>query len=130
MKPVEAIFLLSLPWTVPDHEPIHADTPKYIEIIRKLYPQAKVKHVGLDEMGSALEAYRQVMPVRCGELNETGKEKGSYIHLITHTLSSRYPIKKANDECQSLLEKWVEPLVAICRTKGISYKEGLCRPGI
>ena len=101
-----------------DHEPIHRNTPKYIKIIKELYPEAEVRHVNLDDMGKELEQYRMQMPVKTGEINETAKKKAGYIHLITHTLSSRYPIKKANDECQILLEKWVEPLVAISGLRG------------
>jgi alpha-mannosidase len=61
--------------------------------------------------------------VKPGELNETAKVKGGFIHLITHTLSSRYPIKKANDECQALLEKWVEPLTAVVGLRGFSTQK-------
>ncbi len=58
------------------------------------------------------------MPVKVGELNETAKEKADFIHLITHTLSSRYPLKKMNDECQTLMEKWIEPILALGQFSG------------
>lgn len=106
-----------------DHERIHSETPKYIEIMKEQYPEADVKHVSLVEMGKELEQYRNLMPVKSGELNETGKMKGGFIALITHTLSSRYPIKKANDECQTLLEKWVEPLTAIAQLRGLDIQK-------
>lgn len=101
-----------------DHEPVHKDTPRYVDAIRQFYPDALVKHASLMEMGSQLEAYREEMPVIKGELYEPAKVKASYLHLITHTLSSRYPLKRANDECQTLLEKWVEPLAAIAALEG------------
>jgi alpha-mannosidase len=101
-----------------DHEPLHKETPQYLDLIRRLYPEAEVKHVSLTEMGGELEAYKDGMPVIMGELYEPAKVKASYIHLITHTLSSRYPLKQANDQCQTLLEKWVEPLAAIAALEG------------
>ncbi|HEY5584699.1 MAG TPA: glycoside hydrolase family 38 C-terminal domain-containing protein [Ruminiclostridium sp.] len=101
-----------------DHEPIHKETPQYIEMIKELYPEAEIRQANLEEMGKELEQYKALMPVKLGELNETAKMKAGYIHLITHTLSSRYPIKKANDECQVLLEKWVEPLTAVAGIRG------------
>jgi mannosylglycerate hydrolase len=101
-----------------DHESVHKDTPQYLNAIRRLYPDAEVKHVSLTEMGRQLESYREEMPIMKGELYEPAKVTASYIHLITHTLSSRYPLKRANDECQTLLEKWVEPLAAIAALAG------------
>ena len=103
-----------------DHESIHKDVPRFMDMIKELFPNANVQNVNLENMGKELESYRQLMPVKTGEINETAKSKASYIHLITHTLSSRYPIKKANDECQVLLEKWVEPLTAIAELRGLA----------
>ncbi|GBG11035.1 hypothetical protein PAT3040_05814 [Paenibacillus agaridevorans] len=100
-----------------DHARIRPDTGIYLDIIQELFPEADVKHVNLEEMGQQLEAYRDVMPVRSGELYEPGKNPGSN-YVIPHTLSSRYPLKQANDICQALLEKWVEPLVAIATLRG------------
>jgi len=106
-----------------DHEKIHEDSPKLLKNIHELYPHADIHHVSLVEMGKELEKYRTGMMVRSGELNETAKLKGSYAHLISHTLSSRYPVKKANDECQTLLEKWVEPLTAVAELNGFSIQK-------
>lgn len=92
-------------------------------MIRDLYPEAEVGHVNLERMGGQLEPYRQVMPVQSGELNEPGKDAPGSNYLIPHTLSSRYPFKKANDECQSLLEKWVEPLVALSALRGFPVQK-------
>ena len=101
-----------------DHENIHVQALQYLKTIKELYPQAEIRIVNLEEMGKELEQYRDALPVKAGELSETAKQKANYLHLITHTLSSRYPVKKANDECQTLLEKWVEPLTAIGELEG------------
>lgn len=102
-----------------DHEPIHPDTPKFLERLKRLYPEAVIHHANLAEMGDQLESYKDRMQMKSGELYEPAKMKAPYLHLITHTLSSRYPLKQANDECQALLEKWVEPLLAVARLEGL-----------
>ncbi len=106
-----------------DHQWLHKDIPRNIEIIKKLYPDADVRYTNLEDMVKEVEAYTEVMPTKEGEINETAKIDGSYIHLITHTLSSRYPIKKANDECQTLLEKWIEPLAALYELKNFCIQK-------
>lgn len=105
-----------------DHEKIHPETPNYIKRIQALYPNAEVKHVNLLESGKELDTYRELMPIREGELNETAKVEASYLHLITHILSSRYPLKQANDQCQVLLEKWAEPLLAVASLHGLKMQ--------
>ncbi|UVI33384.1 glycoside hydrolase family 38 N-terminal domain-containing protein [Paenibacillus spongiae] len=106
-----------------DHEPVHPETPRFLEAIRRQYPDAEVRHTDLSEMNSLLETYRDRMPIRTGELYEPAKMKAPYLHLITHTLSSRYPLKEANDRCQSLLEKWMMPLVAAAELEGLRIQQ-------
>lgn len=92
-----------------DHMPMHHETPEYIKIIEELMPDANVHHVDLIEAGKQLEKYRPQMDIVEGELNKTNKT--GFPDVITNTLSSYYPLKKANDECQNELEKVVEPLL-------------------
>lgn len=92
-----------------DHMPMHYDTPEYIKMIEELVPDANVHHVDLTEAGKLLEKYRSQMDVVTGELNKTNK--GGFPDVITNTLSSHYPLKKANDECQNRLEKVIEPML-------------------
>jgi len=100
-----------------DHARIRKDTCHYVELIQELFPEAEVKHVNLEQMGRQLEAHRDSMPLITGELYDPGKNPGSN-YVIPHTLSSRYPLKQANDAGQALLEKWVEPLAAIASLQG------------
>ncbi|QGQ94280.1 hypothetical protein EHS13_04850 [Paenibacillus psychroresistens] len=95
-----------------DHAPLRKETSEWLQWLRKAFPDDDVKHVNIMEMGKELLPYRNQMPVKQGEINETAKAKAEFVHLITHTLSSRYPLKKWNDQCQSLLEKWIEPMLA------------------
>lgn len=95
-----------------DHIGIRPETARYADAIRRLYPEAGVFHTNIKAMNDAQDEYFATLPVKAGELNETAKVNAGYLHLITNTLSSRYPLKKANDLLQTKLEKWVSPLYA------------------
>lgn len=102
-----------------DHMPCHANgLIKVREILKKHYPDAEVKIASLEEVLKAQEEYKCLMPTRRGEINDTAKIKYGYNHLITNTLSSRYDLKKNNDECQILMEKWAGPVTAIANSVG------------
>ena len=103
-----------------DHSEASVHTTDYIKKIAEMYPDANVHHINLCEQGEMLEKYHDELPVICGEINKTAQMQHSYLHLITHTLSSYYTIKKENDECQNLLEKETEPLCALARLEGVN----------
>lgn len=67
----------------------------------------------LDQLVRELEPYRDQLPVKEGELAETSHLAVGTNILLTYILSSRYDIKQANDQTQTLWEKWAEPLAAI-----------------
>ncbi|WP_409346381.1 alpha-mannosidase [Paenibacillus sp. MBLB4367] len=117
-SPIPVILLMDCQ----DHARIRPNTGEYLEMIRELYPDAEIKHTNLEQMGRQLESFRDRMPLRQGELNEPGKNPGTN-YLITHTLSSRYPLKQANDDCQVLLEKWAEPFAALSEFHGHSIPQ-------
>lgn len=100
-----------------DHMDASVNTTDYINAIAKLYPNARVHHADLRMQGEMMEKYDN-LPVKKGELNKTSQFKHGYLHLITNTLSSYYPVKKANDICQNLLEKEAEPFCALSKIKG------------
>lgn len=95
-----------------DHAFFHPDTARYISLIKELYPDAGVHHTSVMNMCESLSPFVEDMTVKSGELNEPARLKAGYIHLISNTLSSRYPIKKANDMLQTLLENWIQPIYA------------------
>ncbi len=105
-----------------DHGHIRKDTNEVLAMLERLYPEAEFKHVNIEQMGVQLEQYRGQMIVRTGELNEPTKKKG-FNRLLPNILSSYYPLKQANDNCQTLLEKWVEPLTALAALKGHSIQK-------
>lgn len=117
-SPIPVILLMDSQ----DHGRVRRNTADYLHMLRELYPDAEVRHDNLEAMGRQLESFRDRMPVLSGELNEPGKQPGSN-YLIPYTLSSRYPLKRANDECQILLEKWVEPLAALAELRGYSVQK-------
>ncbi len=96
-----------------DFRPFRAETPRYIDAIRRLYPDAQVYHASISEMARAQAAHADRLAVRRGELCRATKRPNiGYCHTITNTLSSRYPIKQYNDRNQTKMEKWVSPLYA------------------
>lgn len=109
-----------------DHGVVRKDTGNVLQMIRRLYPEAEVRHVNLERMGLQSETYRDQMKVMSGELYEPAKKKG-FNCLVPHTLSSRYPLKQANDECQVLLEKWLEPMAVISELEGYCVQSAYTR---
>ncbi len=100
-----------------DHNNWNPATTKYVEALRKLYPDAEVYHTNIMDMCAAVDEYHDELPIFAGELNATTKAPGGFAHLITNTLSSRYPIKKANDSLETQLEKIIQPLYAYGKSR-------------
>ncbi len=110
-----------------DHEPLHHEIPEYISKLKEIYPDDIIVQENLTEAFREADKYHSDMPVKTGELNETGKIKGLHLHLLSHTLSSRRSIKDRNDKCQQLLEKFLEPLYVYLSLRGIHYDHGYLR---
>jgi len=102
-----------------DHRPLHdrtlLDTKARLE---RLYPGCEVIITSPDKMLAHVKEYRDQMPLLTGELNRTNREVGKFPHLLTNVLSSRYDIKSQNDRCQTQLEKWAGPYMALSRLTG------------
>lgn len=99
-----------------DHMPAAPHTTQYIEKIKELYPEATVHHVDLCRALELAAKVQPDLPVIRGELNKTPKKLYPYLHLITNTLSSYYPLKRENGICENLLEKKLEPLGVMSMT--------------
>ena len=100
-----------------DHERIHELAPWIASRLSEIY-DCPVVFENMENLVKELAEYTQHMPVKQGELNETAKIQSGHNMLITNTLSSRYDLKKANDECQILLENWMLPMSAVAAIKG------------
>lgn len=74
------------------------------------------------DASKALEAMVALKPTsRTGELTDHCKANIMHNKLIPHTLSSRYDLKSANDQCQNLLEHYAMPCSAIDEMNGFEY---------
>ncbi|MBQ7337133.1 MAG: hypothetical protein IJW40_01630 [Clostridia bacterium] len=100
-----------------DHRPMHRRVGHHIRLLQELYPDAEIYHVSVDRIGEAVDEYIDELPRVHGELAAPAKVNAGYVHLITNTLSSRYPIKKANDTLQTRMEKWIAPAYALGLTR-------------
>lgn len=102
-----------------DHFPADKRSIAILEKLRARHPDVDFVWASLEEFGREMAAHADAMPERTGELREPCRTTGrGGQYLIVHTISSRYPLKKANDECQALLEDWAEPLALVSRMQG------------
>lgn len=96
-----------------DHAKATAHTPELLKLIGTLFPEAEVVDADLSCLAEELRQYENVLPIVCGELNDPSVVPGGCAELLPHCLSSYYPLKQENDRCQNLLEKQIEPLLAV-----------------
>ena len=119
---IPIVFLLD----AHDHRrPNEVDKNVIIPTLKKLYPDAEVALLDPDELTALLADKLDTLPVRTGELLDTGITDEPYFHVIANVLSSRPDLKRANDKVQTLLEKWASPLQAIDREMA-RVKAGPC----
>ena len=116
-----------------DHIPPAGDVARYIRLIRESCPDVAPQHSTLpmffrevrERSGGAGGSAK--LPVKRGELREPSKKQSPYLWLIPNCLSARVSIKLANDACQNLLEKWVEPLRRVWPTcTGRTFRKPTC----
>lgn len=103
-----------------DHETIHPFMPQILKRFEAHF-QCPVLQKRLDELPSLMHGS---LPKKSGELTAHGKANVMHIKLIPHTLSSRYDLKRANDDCQNLLEHYALPSAAIDRMFGRCEQAG------
>lgn len=93
-----------------DHQRPDPEMPGLLRQLQQRYPDVDFEWASLEMFGKELVNYADCYPERTGELREPvrdGKRGGQY--LIVHTISSRVDLKRKNDLCAALLEKWCEP---------------------
>lgn len=105
-----------------DHERIHALAPWVASRLSEIYG-CPVVFENMENLVKELREYTDKMPVKRGELNETAKMPSNHNMLITNTVSSRYDLKKENDTCQILLEKWMLPMMALGELNGFGIQK-------
>lgn len=104
-----------------DHRPIFAQAPELLDRLRRIMPEVEFVHSSLPAYAAAMRRQAEKMPVFRGELRDTARSQGPYVYVISNCLSSRYPIKQANDANQTLLERWAEPYLAWANLLGARH---------
>lgn len=119
---VPVVFLLD----AHDHRrPNEIDKDVIIPALKRLYPDCDVELLDPDELTEQIAPYIEKLPVREGELLDTGITEEPYFHVIANVLSSRPDLKRANDRAETLLEKWASPLMTVDRELS-GVKAGPC----
>ena len=99
-----------------DHKELHArtilDTKQRLQ---RLYPECEVVIASPDELLPLVAPYRDQMPVVKGELYHSNPKRGDFSRILANVLSSRYDLKRRNDDGQVKMEKWSGPLTAVSR---------------
>lgn len=127
----------SLPYVVlmdgMDHETIHEFMPEILHRLSEHFGcpvEQKRLDVVFEEVKAALDTHMANQSIaissnkpcyRTGELADHCKANVMHNKLIPHTLSSRYDLKAANDQCQNLLEHYAMPCSAIDEINGNEY---------
>jgi alpha-mannosidase len=98
-----------------DHIMPAADVGRYLRMIREACPGLEPRHSTLpaffdDVRGKSASL---TLAAKHGELREPSREKCDYLYLIPNCVSSRVRLKQAGDAVAGLLERWVEPLLAL-----------------
>lgn len=104
-----------------DHYPILKQAPALLERLRSLFPDGEFIHSSLPAYAAAMRAQAAELPVFEGEQRMTARGAGRYLWLISNCLSSRYPVKQANDANQTLLERWAEPYLLWANLAGARH---------
>ncbi|MBU4446686.1 MAG: glycosyl hydrolase-related protein [Candidatus Marinimicrobia bacterium] len=110
-----------------DHKKPAKDAMAYVHMIQELTPQVTAKHSTLPMFFKDAEVNARNISTRKGELREPSKNRNPYLWLIPNCVSSRVRMKRANDECQNLLERWVEPWMAFANNDGANLSENYLR---
>lgn len=93
-----------------DHQRPDPEMPALLAKLQKRYPDIEFVWASLEEYGREIARHADALEERTGELRQPLRDiTGMYQYLIVHTISSRYPLKRRNGQCQALLEKWAEP---------------------
>ncbi|MEI6167091.1 MAG: glycoside hydrolase family 38 C-terminal domain-containing protein [bacterium] len=106
-----------------DHIAPASEVNRYLKLIREACPVVSPHHSTLPKFFAEARRTARSVPVRQGELREPSQKKAPYLWLIPNCVSARVRMKQANDVCQNLLEKWVEPLVAVANLNGADIPE-------
>ena len=101
-----------------DHRLPQEHVPIIIDAYSKKYPQDEILHSTLDAYIKAVRMNLTDRKVVSGELRNSKESE-----ILAGTLSARMYLKQANENCQSKLEFFAEPLSAFSWVLGNGYKK-------
>ncbi len=101
-----------------DHMPLHLSLIEWKERIERLFPGSEVVIGDASEMAKEVAKYRDLLPIKAGELTELTIEDKEAQRTIINTASSRYDLKSRNDACQAFLERIAEPMTVLSEWNG------------
>jgi len=108
-----------------DHRMAAEDVPAMLDDLRKAFPDVEFIHGTVEDYFDELAHHLDKLPEHSGELRSPAKSVEVAHHwLIPHCISSRYPLKQANDRCQNLLTLWAEPMAAMAAMAGCPVPPG------
>jgi len=110
-----------------DHMPPATDAARYLRVLHEACPNVRAHHSTLPAFFAEAEKTARRVPVRRGELREPSRNRHGYLWLIPNCASSRVRMKQANDACQTLLERWVEPFLALANLGGAGIPDRFLR---
>ncbi len=107
-----------------DHLEPQPELPEIIEYANRRLDDMEVIH-------SNYEAYTEAALAEVGELHMVQGELhgGKYWQVFPGVFSARMYLKQANERCQTLLEKWAEPLSAFAWLEGAPYEQSFLWAG-
>lgn len=95
-----------------DHTDINQDTYDFVNLAREMNISPAAEE-------AADMTDKSILPTAEGELVTPAQTKGSF-RLVTDSLSSYYPLKYENDNCENLLENKISPMLAMAKMTNIN----------
>ncbi|MDB2447228.1 hypothetical protein N9W79_01245 [bacterium] len=97
-----------------DHMPVQPEIPEIMETLKESYPDMEWIHGDFDQYITKLHESNPELTSYSGEL------MGNKDHpILANVFSSRVYLKKLHHESQSLLTRYLEPILAFAKTLGI-----------
>ncbi|UTR13523.1 alpha-mannosidase [Salipaludibacillus sp. LMS25] len=91
-----------------DHQPLQKNVTDAIKVANELFPEVEFKHSSFQQyIEEVKEELPEILQTIRGELRNQKTDGWS---TLVNTASSRIYLKQANDRCQTLLERVLEPL--------------------
>ena len=111
-----------------DHAEPDERLPRWLELLGQRFPGVRFIHSSPEEFLERLRTVVRKPTMVRGELRQPSKLVRTGNWLLNGVLSSRIHLKQANARCQTLLERWAEPLSALAAIhSGAPYPRGYLR---